>query len=139
MRVAEQMSRTQAERIKAIMRTTETTVVLVENDLKQEDSDSSKVAPRHEEQEPVKSEVLKVQRSTHGKRLSIWSSEYVIESNIAYCLLTKDEEPSIFHEAITMPDVSLWMTVIQEEIKALQNKTWELAPLPHGRKAIGNN
>ena len=48
-----------------------TTVVLVENDLEQEDSDSSEVAPGHEEWEPVESEVLKVQRSTREKRLSI--------------------------------------------------------------------
>ena len=31
------------------------------------------------------------------------------------------------------------MTAMQEEIEALhKNKTWELVPLPHGRKVIGN-
>ena len=35
--------------------------------------------------------------------------------------------------------MSLWVTTMQEEIEALhKNKTWELVPLPHGRKAIGN-
>ena len=33
----------------------------------------------------------------------------------------------------------MWITVIREEIKALQkNKTWELAPLLCERKVIGN-
>ncbi|XP_048235708.1 uncharacterized mitochondrial protein AtMg00820-like [Ricinus communis] len=36
-------------------------------------------------------------------------------------------------------DASQWMTAMQEEMEALhKNKTWELVPLPQGRKAIGN-
>ena len=36
-------------------------------------------------------------------------------------------------------DASHWMTAMQEEMEALhKNKTWELMPLPQGRKAIGN-
>ncbi|KAH9647728.1 hypothetical protein KPL70_025300 [Citrus sinensis] len=51
----------------------------------------------------------------------------------------QDEEPSTFHEALNSSDIALWMTAMQEEIEALhKNKTWELVPLPRGRKAIGN-
>jgi ATP-binding cassette subfamily B (MDR/TAP) protein 1 len=33
----------------------------------------------------------------------------------------------------------MWMTAMQEEIEALhKNNTWDLVPLPQGRKAIGN-
>lgn len=62
-----------------------------------------------------------------------------MESNVAYCLLTEDGEPLTFHEATSGSDVPLWMTAMQEEIEALhKNKTWQLVPLPRGRKAIGN-
>ncbi|GJT52998.1 retrovirus-related pol polyprotein from transposon TNT 1-94 [Tanacetum coccineum] len=37
------------------------------------------------------------------------------------------------------PDASFWKEAMQEEIEALhKNKTWELVPLPGGRKPIGN-
>ncbi|KAH9685484.1 hypothetical protein KPL70_013981 [Citrus sinensis] len=111
--------------------------VYVENN--PEDSDSSEAAPEHEEQELVESEALEVRRSTRERRPPTWHSEYVTEINVAYCLLMEDGEPSTFHEALNNSDVALWMTVMQEEIEALhKNKTWELVPLPHGRKAIGN-
>ncbi|KAH9764149.1 hypothetical protein KPL70_001425 [Citrus sinensis] len=73
-----------------------------------EDSDSSEAAPEHEKQEPVESKAPEVHRSTREKR-----------------------PPT--------SDIALWMTAIYEEIEALhKNKTWELVPLPHGRKVIGN-
>ncbi|KAH9801106.1 hypothetical protein KPL71_000900 [Citrus sinensis] len=88
----------------------ETVPVYVENN--PEDSDSSEAASEHEEQEPVESEAPEVRRSTRERRLPAWHSEYVTEIN---------------------------MTAMQEEIEALhKNKTWELVPLPRGRKAIGN-
>ncbi|KAH9689185.1 hypothetical protein KPL70_015411 [Citrus sinensis] len=115
----------------------ETIPVYVKNN--PEDSDSSEAALEHEEQEPVESEAQEVRRSTRERRPPTWHSEYVTEINVAYCLLTEDGEPSTFHEALNSSDVALWMTVMQEEIEALhKNKTWELVPLPRGRKAIGN-
>ncbi|KAH9648557.1 hypothetical protein KPL70_025642 [Citrus sinensis] len=111
--------------------------VYVENN--PEDSDFSEAASEHEEQEPVESEAPEVRRSTRERRPPMWHSEYVTEINVAYCLLTEDGEPSTFHEALNSSDVALWMTAMQEEIEALhKNKTWELVPLPRGRKAIGN-
>ncbi|KAH9742745.1 hypothetical protein KPL70_003057 [Citrus sinensis] len=115
----------------------ETIPVYVENN--PEDSYSSEAASEHEEQEPVESEALEVRRSTRERRLPTWHSEYVTEINVAYCPLTEDGEPSTFYEVLNSSDVALWMTTIQEEIEALhKNKTWELVPLPHGRKAIRN-
>ncbi|KAF2294147.1 hypothetical protein GH714_007901 [Hevea brasiliensis] len=47
--------------------------------------------------------------------------------------------PGLKAEAIKSPYASLRMTTMQEEMEALHgNKTWELVPLPQGRKAIGN-
>ncbi|KAH9681106.1 hypothetical protein KPL71_026832 [Citrus sinensis] len=115
----------------------ETVPVYVENN--PEDSYSSEAAPEHKEQEPVESEAPEVHRSTRERRPPTWHLEYVTEINIAYYLLTEDREPSTFHETLNSSDVALWMTAMQEEIEALRkNKTWELVPLPHGRKAIGN-
>ena len=111
--------------------------VYVENN--PEDSDSSEAAPKHEEQELVKSEAPEFHRSTHERRQPTWHSEYVTYINVACCLLTEDGEPSTFHETLNSSDVALWMTAMQEEIEALhKNKTWILVSLPHGRKAIGN-
>ena len=71
--------------------------IFMKNNLEKEHSDSSEVASKHEEQEPVESETLEVHRSTHKRRLPTWHSEYVTEINVAYCLLIEDREPSTFH------------------------------------------
>ncbi|XP_073130075.1 uncharacterized protein [Henckelia pumila] len=114
----------------------ETTIIQVENKT-DEDHVSYEAVPEHEVQEPVESEVSKVRQSTRERRPPGWLSNYVTKSNIAYCLLTEDGEPSSFLEAIQSSDVSLWMTAMQEKFEALDmNKTWDLVTLPRGRKAI---
>ena len=72
-----------------------------------EDSDSSEAAPKHEEQEPVKSEPPEVRRSTSERRLPTWHSEYVTDINVAYYLLTEVGEASTFHNALNSSDVAL--------------------------------
>ena len=100
----------------------ETTSVQVENNSEHEDVNSSEAALEHEEQEPVEAEALEVHQSTRERRSLAWHLDYVTESNIAYCLLIEDREPSTFHEATKSPDVSLRMTAMQEEIEALHKK-----------------
>ena len=75
----------------------ETTAVQMENT---QNHTSSKVAPEHEEHEQIESETPEVRRSTRERRPPAWHSEYVTESNIVYCFLTEDGEPSTFHKAI---------------------------------------
>lgn len=73
----------------------------------------------------------KFTKTTRERQSPAWHSEYVMEGNVAYCLLTEDEEPSTFQEATNSQDVILWMKAMQEEIEALyKNKTWELMTLP---------
>ncbi|KAE8723057.1 hypothetical protein F3Y22_tig00013285pilonHSYRG00271 [Hibiscus syriacus] len=95
--------------------------------------------PAHDEQEPERSEAPTTRQSDRVRRLPNCHSDYVIEGNIAYCLLTEDGEPSTYQEAINNSDASLWMMAMQEEIEALhKNNTLDLVPLPQGRKPIGN-
>ncbi|KAE8665697.1 Esterase/lipase/thioesterase family protein isoform 2 [Hibiscus syriacus] len=115
----------------------ETTQIHVEKEF--EEGDSSEAEPAHDEQEPESSKAPTTRQSNRVRRRPNWHSDYVIECNIAYCLLTEDGEPSTYQEAINSSDASLWMMAMQEEIEALhKNNTWDLVPLPQGRKPIGN-
>ena len=92
-----------------------------------------------EEEEPIKSEESELGKGKRAKLALTWHKDYVMSSNVAYCLLTEEGEPSTLQEAMSSSDASQWMAAMQEEMEALhKNKTWELVPLPQGRKAIGN-
>ncbi|GKA61173.1 retrovirus-related pol polyprotein from transposon TNT 1-94 [Tanacetum coccineum] len=117
--------------------TRETTSIQMENEF--QSNDSSEAAPQHEENEINESQDPATRTLNHKRRRPGWQSDYVMESNIAYCLLTEEGEPSTLQEALNNPDASFWKEAMQEEIEALhKNKTWELVPLPGGRKPIGN-
>ncbi|KAE8678427.1 Detected protein of confused Function [Hibiscus syriacus] len=83
----------------------ETTQINVEKEVEQ--GDSSEVEPTHDEQEPESSEAPITRQSDHAGRRPNWHSDYVIEGNIAYCLLIEDGEPSTYQEAINSSDASL--------------------------------
>ncbi|KAE8660285.1 hypothetical protein F3Y22_tig00116954pilonHSYRG00091 [Hibiscus syriacus] len=83
-----------------------------------EEGDSSEAEPAHDEQEPDNYEAPTTRQSYRVRRRPNWHSDYVIEGNIAYCLLTEDGEPSTYQEAINSSDASLWMMAMQEEIEA---------------------
>ena len=97
----------------------ETTPVYMENNQEQEVLDSSEAAPESVEQEQVEFTTSQVRQSTRERREPTWHSDYIMEGNVAYCLLTEDEEPSTFHEAFNSQEASLWMATMQEEIEAL--------------------
>ncbi|KAI9160216.1 hypothetical protein LWI28_006248 [Acer negundo] len=86
---------------------TKTTDVHMENNLELEDSVSFKAEPRYETQVPDEFEAPEVRWSTRKRRPLVWHSEYVTESNVAYCLLIEDGEPLTFHEARNSSDASL--------------------------------
>ncbi|KAL4376081.1 hypothetical protein GQ457_02G039440 [Hibiscus cannabinus] len=115
----------------------EATQIQVEKEFEQRNSFEAE--PKHKEPEPENSEAPTTRQSDRVKRHPNWNSDYVIEGNVAYCLLTEDGEPSTFQEAMNSSDASQWMTAMQEEIEALhKNNTWDLVPLPQGKKLIGN-
>ncbi|KAE8695414.1 General regulatory factor 9, MU isoform 1 [Hibiscus syriacus] len=66
----------------------ETTQIHVEKEFEQ--GDSSEAEPTHDEQEPESSEAPITRQSDCVKIHPNWHSDYVIEGNITYCLLTED-------------------------------------------------
>jgi hypothetical protein len=48
-------------------------------------------------------------------------------------------EPKLYREAMRHPDSELWHQAMVRKMEAhLENSTWELVKLPHGRQAIGS-
>ena len=57
----------------------------------------------------------------------------------AYIVDSVGEMPTTFQSAMESSDAVRWKEVCDSEIASLlQNATWELVPLPKGRKSIGN-
>ncbi|KAE8715738.1 hypothetical protein F3Y22_tig00110160pilonHSYRG00308 [Hibiscus syriacus] len=83
----------------------ETTQIHMENEVEQ--GDSSEAEPTHDEQEPESSEAPTTRQSDRVRRRPNCHSDYVIEGNIAYYLLTENGEPSTYQVAINNSDVSL--------------------------------
>jgi hypothetical protein len=55
----------------------------------------------------------------------------------ASALLLEPYIPISFNDAMSCPESDLWKEYIQDEHKSLmENKTWDIVPLPQGRKAI---
>ncbi|GJU97516.1 retrovirus-related pol polyprotein from transposon TNT 1-94 [Tanacetum coccineum] len=89
--------------------TRETTLIQMEKEFQL--NDPFEAVPQHEVNETDQSQAPATRSLNRERRRPGWHSYYVMESNEA----------------------------MQEEIEALhKNKTWELVPLPGGRKPIGN-
>jgi len=57
---------------------------------------------------------------------------------VAYALPIVDDIPSTYPEAILSSESGNWVGTMEEEMQSLKkNKTWKLAQLPKGKKAIG--
>ncbi|GKA51397.1 retrovirus-related pol polyprotein from transposon TNT 1-94 [Tanacetum coccineum] len=88
----------------------ETTSIRIEKEFRS--NDSSEAVPHHEVNETDESQDPTTRTLNRERRRLGWQANYVMESNKGS---------------------------MQEEIEALhKNKTWELVPLPGGRKLIGN-
>ncbi|KAK9084766.1 hypothetical protein Sjap_025177 [Stephania japonica] len=115
----------------------ETTTVQVE--CESERKDSSEAVPEYEENEPGEPEVPEPRRSSRTRNAPDWHSDYIMESNVAYCLLRGRRTINSSRGNAWLGSISVDGAAMQEEIEALhKNKTWELVPLPGGRKPIGN-
>ncbi|KAL8142902.1 hypothetical protein V2J09_015934 [Rumex salicifolius] len=57
---------------------------------------------------------------------------------VNYALVVGTDDPSIIQEAISSQEKEGWMGAMIEENKSLsKNQTWELVPLPKGKKVVG--
>ncbi|GJR33036.1 hypothetical protein Tco_1109268, partial [Tanacetum coccineum] len=72
--------------------TRETTSIQMEKEF--QSNDSFKVAPQHEVNETNESQAPTTRTLNRERRRPGWHSDYVMESNVAYCLLTEEGEPS---------------------------------------------
>ncbi|GKB11318.1 gag-pol polyprotein, partial [Tanacetum coccineum] len=116
--------------------TRETTTIQMEKEF--QSNDSSEAVPQHEVNE-TESQAPKTRTSDRERRRPGWQSDYVMESNVAYCLLTEEGEPSTLQEALNNPDASFWKEAMLEEIEALINKHGTGVPTTtRCRKPIGN-
>ncbi|KAE8669377.1 putative LRR receptor-like serine/threonine-protein kinase [Hibiscus syriacus] len=97
----------------------DTTKIHVDKEVEQ--GDSSKAEPTHDEQEPESSEAPTTHQSDRVRRHPNWHSDYVIEVNIAYCLLT-DDGPNKDHI---------------EELKAQLAREFEIKDLGSANKILG--
>jgi hypothetical protein len=49
-------------------------------------------------------------------------------------------EPQTHQEAISCPESAKWISAMEEVMESLRlNETWQLQPLPEGRRQIRNN
>ncbi|KAK4447713.1 hypothetical protein QBC34DRAFT_302890, partial [Podospora aff. communis PSN243] len=61
-------------------------------------------------------------------------------NDVVDIFLIKDtnKEPSTYKQAIEGPEAEQWIHSMREEVEELiKQNTWELTPLPEGRKALG--
>ncbi|GJV88835.1 gag-pol polyprotein [Tanacetum coccineum] len=86
--------------------TRETTSIQMENEF--QSNDSFKAAPQHEVNETNESQAPATRTLNRERSRPGWHSNYVMESNVAYCLLTEEREPSTLQEALNNPDASFW-------------------------------
>ncbi|KAE8680841.1 pentatricopeptide repeat-containing protein [Hibiscus syriacus] len=60
------------------------------------------------------------------------------EDLVSFALTVSSDDPVTFHDAVTSQENDKWMAAMIEEMESLNhNRTWELVPLPEGKKQIG--
>ncbi|KAE8731263.1 hypothetical protein F3Y22_tig00002840pilonHSYRG00865 [Hibiscus syriacus] len=60
------------------------------------------------------------------------------EDLVSFALIVSSDDPVTFHDAVTSQENDKWMVAMVEEMESLNhNRTWELVPLPEGKKSIG--
>nr|GEW03180.1 Gag-Pol polyprotein [Tanacetum cinerariifolium] len=101
--------------------TKETTSIQLEKEV--QSNDSFKVAPKHEMNETNESQAPATRTLNHERKRPGWHSDYVMESNVAYCLLIEKGEPSTLQEALNNPDASFWKATMQEKKSKLFIRT----------------
>nr|GEX69067.1 Gag-Pol polyprotein [Tanacetum cinerariifolium] len=74
--------------------------------MKFQSNDSSEAVPQLEVNETDESQAPVTRTLNRERRRLGWQVDYVIESNVAYCLFTEEREPSTLQEALNNSDAS---------------------------------
>ncbi|PWA95761.1 Gag-Pol [Artemisia annua] len=69
-------------------------------------SDSSEAVPQQEVNETTESQAPTTRTLNRERKRPVWHTDYVMEGNVAYCLLTEEGEPSTLQEALNNSDAS---------------------------------
>ncbi len=74
---------------------------------------------------------VQVRRSGRERRAPDWYGDWVMTAS------SEDSEPKTMAEAFRASDGKLWKEAAQKEYDSLlENETWDLVPLPKGRKTV---
>ena len=112
-----------------------------DKDERKNDSESS--SKRHtrtqslEEATPIPTPKRREYRGSGLEHMSATATASDIET--AYVVYSGGEMPTTYKSAMESNDASNWNEACQSELDSLRkNETWDLVPLPKGRKAIGS-
>ncbi|GJU04571.1 retrovirus-related pol polyprotein from transposon TNT 1-94 [Tanacetum coccineum] len=90
----------------------ETTSIQMEKEFKS--NNSFEAAPQCEVNETNESQAPATRTLNRERKRLRWHSDYVMESNVAYCLLTEEGEPSTLQEALKNLDAWFWKEAMQK-------------------------
>jgi len=98
--------------------------------MKEEKSDKEKVHTQEPQQQSASIAVRRQRRDIHKPAR--------FTDMVAYALAVVDDFPCTYPKAILSLESSNWTGAMEDEMQSLKkNKTWKLAQLPKGKKAIG--
>lgn len=87
--------------------------------------------------ERIKRKPVRLDDYLVGDEMDEAIDNYNVNSTVDYCY-TLANVPSTYEEAITASDSNSWQDAMESEMNSLkENDTFELTPLPDGRKAVG--
>jgi hypothetical protein len=105
----------------------------------EESSSSTDSSEEEEEEEEEQPQPQPLRRSTRVRKQPERFGYSMLDSSCAYALFTNTDEPRSVKEALGMEDAGSWVEAMDDEMASLdKNKTWDLVPLPKGRKPIGS-
>ena len=115
----------------------------LEDDVDDATDDVEEVPPPQESQMELPAANSELRRSTRERK----QTEQFGYSNLGVpnraatkysSYLVEAEDVLTYSQAVKSKDEEKWRVAIQKEMDSLaENETWELVPLPHGRKAVG--
>ena len=104
-----------------------------------DEESSSSFDSSEEEEKEEQPQPQPLRRSTRVRKQPKRFDYSMLDSNCTFALITNIDEPRSVKEALDMEDAGSWIEAMDDEMVSLdKNKTWDLVPLPKGRKPVGS-